>query len=147
MMRGFASSLLCLLIVALYGSRRFRSRQNETEFPMVSQNAGNLLGWTLTGRRALDRVPNFGALRRAQHGTNIEDHYELAFIRETLAPVARWVSIQGRSRTASRNAGESAHQNILATAEGIFGRRRQEHKETSHRGAQWRTAFAAAAQT
>ncbi len=146
MMRAFASSLLRSLTVALYGSRRVRSRHQEMEFPMASQNDGNLLEWTFRGRRAADCASS-DALRPLHHWVNIKDQYELSFIRKTLAPVARRISIPARwPRALSGTAGKSAQENILATSSGIFWDR-QRHQEADSSGAQWRTAFAPVTQT
>ena len=141
MMRDFASLLLRLLTVALYGSRRVRSRHDETEFPMASPNAGNLLEWTLRGRRAAGCASS-DALRPLHHWVKKEDQYELSFIRETLAPFARRVPTKGRSPAFPRNARESAQENILAASRGVFWKRKR-RAEASHRGAQWCAAFAA----
>ena len=133
MMRGFALITLRSLCQALNGSRRVRSCQQLTEFPLASPNAGNLLEWAPTGRRVADRVPNFGALRPLHHWLNIEDQYELTFIRETSAPVARRVSLSARwPWTSARRAVESAcKKNILAAAGGILWRKRKGQRKTS----------------
>jgi hypothetical protein len=145
MMRDFASLLLRLLTMALYGSRRVRSRHDETEFPMASQNAGNLLEWTFQGRRAADCASS-DALRSLHHWVNKEDQYELSFIRETLAPAARRVSTQRRwSRALSRSARKSAQENILAADRSFFWKRKR-RAEKGRRSAQWCAAFATVAQ-
>ena|ERR1043166_4838059 len=151
MMRSFASPLLRSLTVAVYGSRRVRSRHHETEFPMAtSRNGGsNLPESTFRGQRAADRVPNFGTLRPLHHWVNIEDQYELSFIRETLAPVARRISISARwPRSPAGTAGKGAQENVLAADSRLFWKR-QRFKETGASGTQWRsrTCFATSAQT
>jgi hypothetical protein len=147
MMRGFASSLLRSLTEALYGSRRIRSRQNETEFPTALPRHGGasrLLESALRGRRAADRA-SYDALRPLNHWVKIEDQYELSFIRETSAQVAGRVSTQGRWAWAlSRRSPESADENILAAGRGIFWKR-QQLEETNRGIAQRLTAFALAA--
>lgn len=133
-MRGFASSLLRSLNVTLYGSRRIRSRQNEMEFPTALLNASTLLESAFQGRRAADRVPNFGTLRPLNHWVKIEDQYELSFIRETPAPFAGRVSTQGRWPGAlSRRSAKSANENILAANCSFFWKR-QQLKETNSTG-------------
>lgn len=97
---------------------------------MASQNAGNLLGWTLTGRRAADCAFS-NALRPSRNYINTEKHYELSFIGETPAPFARRLSTQGRPGASPRSVGKSAHQNILAAGKGIFWRQHHKHKATS----------------
>ena len=149
MMRGFASSLLRSLTLALYGSRRIRSRQNETEFPTALPRHGGasrLLESVPRDRRAADRAST-DALRPLNHWVKIEDQYELSFIRETtLAPIARRISTQGQWAWAlSRRASKSAKENILAAGRGIFWKRRQPEK-TRRSGAQWLSAFADGAQ-
>ena len=147
MMRDFASLLFRLLTMALCGSRRVRSRHDETEFPMASPNAGNLLEWTFQGRRPVDCVPNLGTLRPSHHWVNIEDQYELSFIGETLAPVARRFSTSARwPRALSRHPSNSAQEDILAAGGGIFWHRKG-REESSDDNTQWRTAFASVAQT
>ena len=142
MMRDFASLLFRLPTMALCGSRRVRSRHDETEFPMASQNAGNLLEWTFRGRRAADRASS-DALRPLHHWVNKEDQYELSFIRETPAPAARRISTQGRwPRALSRSARKNAQENILAANRGVFWKRKK-HAEAGHGGAQWCATFAA----
>ena len=150
MMRVFASITLRSLCQALNGSRRVRSRHQPTEFPLASPNAGNLLGWAPLGWRVADCVPNFGALRPLHHWVNIEDQHELTFIRETLAPVARRVSLSARwPRASARRAVESAgEKNILATVSGILWRKRNGWSEASGNNfqrARWRAAIAASA--
>ena len=112
---------------------------------MASQNDGNLLEWTYRGRRAVDRVPDFGTLRPAHHWVNIEYQHELTFTWETLAPAARRFSTQGRSaRAFSRRAGKTAQKNILAAIGGIFWKR-QRCTETGNGDPQWRPAVTAIA--
>jgi hypothetical protein len=131
MMRGFASSLLRSLTVALYGSRPVYSRRDEMEFPLASQNACNLLELTFRGRRAMDRA-FLDALRPYNNSVNIEDQYELSFIRETPASCARWVPTKERSSAApSKRRRESSQENILA-ASGLAFWKRKKHKETGH---------------
>jgi hypothetical protein len=111
---------------------------------MASPNTGNLLEWTLRGRRAADRASS-DALRPLYHWVKIEDQYELSFIRETLAPAARRVSTQGRwPRALSRSARKSAQENILAANRGVFWKRKK-RAEAGHGGAQWGAAFAVVA--
>ena len=136
MMRSFGSSLLRSLTMMLYGSRRVRSRQEEeTEFPVASSRdggTGNLLERTFRGRRAADRA-SLDALRPSNHWVNIEDQYELSFIREAFAPVARRLSTSARCPWAStRRTGTSAQENILAASRGVFWRRRNSHQKACH---------------
>jgi len=150
MMRGFALITLRSLCQALNGSRRVLSWQQLTEFPLASPNAGNLLEWAPLGRRVADRVPNFGTLRPLHHWLNTEDQYELTFIRETFAPVARRISLSARWPWASaRRAVESAREkNILAARRGILWRKRKRRHETSSdnfQRARGRAAIAASA--
>ena len=154
MMRGFASITLCSLGQALNGSRRVRSRHQPTEFPIASScygGTGNLLEWAPLGRRLADRVPNFGTLHRSHHWVNIEDQYELTFIRETFTPVVRRLSLPARWPWASaRRAVESAHkENILAASGGILWRQRKGRRKTSDNfhHARERAAVAVATQT
>ena len=146
MMRDFAFSLFRWLTVAAGGSRRVRFRLEEAEFPAASQSACKLLERTLRSSRAADRA-SIDALRPFNNWVNLKDNHELSFIRKTLAPVARRISIPARwPRALSGTAGKSAQENILATSSGIFWDR-QRHQEADSSGAQWRTAFAPVTQT
>ena len=105
----------------------------------------DLLERTLRGRRAAGCASS-DALRPLPHWVKKEDHYELSFIRETLAPAARRVSTQGRRpRALSRSAPKSAQENILAANRGVF-RKRKRRAEASHGGAQRGAVFATVAQ-
>lgn len=145
MMRCFASSLLGWLTVTAFGSIFFRP--DEAEFPTAPQTACNLLERTKRGSRAADSAPS-DALRPPNNRLNIQDQYELSFIRETLAPFAWRFSTEGRSpRAAFARERESAQENILAAARCVFWKR-QEHKAIGHCIAQrFATAAAAHAQT
>jgi hypothetical protein len=111
---------------------------------MASPNAGSLLESTLRGWRAADRASS-DALRSSHHWVNIEDHYELSFIRETPAQVAGRISTQGRGAGAlSRRAPSSAKENILAAGRGIFWQRKRPD-QTRRCGAQRFAAIAATA--
>src|SRR6185503_2489918 len=113
----------------------------------LSSNGGtsSTLESALRDRDAADRA-SFDALRPLNHWVKIKDQYELSFIRETPAQVARRVSTQGRWAWAlSRRSPESADENILATGRGIFWKRQQ--LEETHCGiAQRFGTFAVAAQ-
>src|SRR5712692_5816836 len=146
MMRGLSSSLLRWLTATACGLKRIHFRRDEAEFPAASQNVCNL--WTSRGPRAADSAPS-DALRPFNNWVNIEDHYELAFIRETLAPFAWRAPTKGQSVPPRTYGGEGPQENILATARRIFRRRERNEKTNSpnSRVAQWRTATAAGAQT
>ena len=146
MMRVLASSLFRWLTVAVYGSNH--SRPGEVEFPAASPRhcgAGSLFEGPFRGQRAAG-CASIDALCPFNNWVNLEDQYEISFIRETLAPFARRVPTVGRSPALSRNArGESSQENILAEGRRIFWQRRK-RKETRARFAQWLTPAAAGAQ-
>jgi hypothetical protein len=145
MMRDFASLLLRWLTVTACGSMFFR--RDETEFPVASQNACNLLKRTFQGSRAADSAPS-DALRLFNNRLNIQDQHELSIIRQTLAPLARRIPPKGRSPSAPAARGrESSQENILAAARCFFWRQ-QKCKATYRSLAQWlAAATAAGAQT
>src|SRR5437879_6302433 len=146
MMRGFASSLLRWLTMAVGGSTRVHFRLDEAEFPAASQNACKLLERTLPGLRAVD-CASIDALRPFNNWINLEDQYELLFTRETPAPFARRAPTMGRSPALPRSARETSQENILAASRRVFWKRqRQRRKKASDRVAQWHTALAAGAQ-
>ena len=123
-----------------------RSRHDEAEFPTVSRRIRILLQRTSLGLRAKDGVPdNDGALRPSNNWVNLKDNHELAFIGETLAPLARRFPLSRRSPSApDQRAGETAQENIMAAARCIF-RQRQDDKISGNDGAQWRTGLAVTA--
>lgn len=144
-MRDFASLLHRWLTVTARGSLFFP--HDETEFPAASQTAYDLVERTERGSRVPDRAPS-DALRPLNNRLNIQDHYELSIIRETLAPFAGRLSTKGRSRSAPvARSWESAQKNILA-ATGCTLWKWQKHKASGHGVAQWfATAASARAQT
>jgi hypothetical protein len=145
MIRCFAPSLLRWLTVTAYGSMFFR--HDEAEFPAAPQTACNLLGRTERGSRAEDSAPS-DALRPPNNRLNIQDQYELSFIRETPAPFAGRFSTERRPpRATFARDRESAQENVLAAARCTFWKW-QKHKATDDCVAQrFATAAAAHAQT
>lgn len=146
-MRVFASSLFRWLTVAACGFTRIHFRRDEAEFPMASQSACNLLERTFRGARAED-CASIDALRRFNDSVNLNNQYEIAFIRETHAPFAWRFPTKGRSTLASsRRARESSQEkNILAASRLAFWKRKRREK-TSNGLAQWLAAIAPGAQT
>src|SRR5437588_5719951 len=128
MMRGFASSLLRWLTMAVGGSTRVHFRLDEAEFPAASQNACKLLERTLPGLRAVD-CASIDALRPFNNWINLEDQYELLFTRETPAPFAGRVPTMGRSPALPRNACETSQENILAASRRIFWKRQRQSRK------------------
>ena len=146
-MRGVFSSRFRLLTVATCGSRRFYFRPEQAEFPVTHQSVCNLLNGPFQGRYATGRA-SIDALRPTNNSVNIEDLYEISFIRETFAPFAWRLPPKGRSPRAASitGAGPSPEKDILAETGGAFWQR-QRPKETRHRFPEWRAATAASAQT
>src|ERR1700730_826825 len=128
-MRGVFSSLFRLLTVATFDSRRFYFRPEQAEFPVTHQSVCNLLNGPFQGRCATGRA-SIDALRRTNNSVNIEDLYEISFIRETFAAFARRFPPKGRSPSASSgDAGPSSSQkNLLAAIGGFFQQRHDREK-------------------
>ncbi len=89
LVRAFASSLVRRVTHAACHSFRLTSRPKAAEFPAATQTAFERLKWTLRGSRAAGRA-SMDALRRNCNSVNIEDYHGNLFIREKLAPAARW---------------------------------------------------------
>ena len=98
MARCFA--LVRWLIVA--ACRPKFSRREEAEFPAAAQSALQ----TFRGSPAADRA-SIDALRPQNNWVKIKDHYEASIIRETFAPLARWISTKTRRACASAIRGRS----------------------------------------
>lgn len=148
MMRTLASFLIRLLSAGVCGSKQVHFRLNEAEFPAASQSACRLSESTMGDWHAADSA-SIGALRTIKNWIKLKDQYELLFIWETLAPVARWVATEGRPRTLSGSARgiESRKKDILAAGGRFFWKRQGRHKENGYGGAQWYAAFPAATKT
>ena len=124
------------------GRRTKNCRQNEAEFPAAR---------TANKRRILRGLPaadgaSFDALRPNDNWVNIEDQYEISFIREKFAAFARRVPKKGRRTLASpQAAAEDAGEEIALAKNyrGIF-RKRKDEAAASRNGAQ-RASIGAAA--
>jgi hypothetical protein len=148
MMRTLASFLIRLLRARVCGSRQVHFRLNEAEFPAASHSACRLSESTMGDSRAADSA-SIGALRTIKNWINLKDQHELLFIWETVAPVARWVTTEGRPRTLSGSARgiESTKKDILAAGGRFFWKRQGRRKENAYGGAQWCGAFPPAPKT
>jgi hypothetical protein len=142
MMRDFASLLFRWATVMARSSLFFPP--DETEFPAALQTAFNLFDRTERGSHAPDSAPS-DALRFPNTGLNIENEYELSFIRETLASIAKRFSTKGRPRSApfARNR-QSSQEDILAAARCVFWKRQEQTNSTRQRIPQWLATAAAA---
>jgi hypothetical protein len=118
-----------------------RYRHNEAKFP-AAQTAYELR--VLRGSRAADRV-SFDALRPNENWVNLEDQYEISFIREKLAAFARrFPTKERRSLALSKCDPENASEkNALAENHCAFHKRKNETFCRS--GAEWCAATAASA--
>src|SRR6266513_828143 len=142
MMRTSAFSLLRWLSAPACSSRQVHFRLNETEFPVASQSACKMFERTLGGSHAADRA-SIDALRLFNNWVNLKDQHELLFIRETLAPRARWVPTQRQWPLAlSTRGSETAKAGILAAGRCIFWKRENCKERSNGSSAQWRAALA-----
>ena len=133
MMRTFASSLFRWLIAPAYSSRQMHFRLNEAEFPVASQSACKLFGWTLSDSRAADGA-SIDALRPFNNWFKRKDQHELLFIRETLAPSARRSPTQGQRPLAlSAGRSENAKKDVLAAGCRIFWKRQRRKANSNGR--------------
>jgi hypothetical protein len=123
-------------------------RLKEVEFPPASQSVCKLLfEGTLGGSHAVDRA-SIDALRLFNNWVNLKDQHELLFIRETLAPRARWVPTQRQWPLAlSTRGSENSKEDILAADRGIFWKRENRKERSNGSSAQWRAALATVAET
>jgi hypothetical protein len=147
-MRTSASLLLRWLSAPACVSRQVHFRLNEAEFPPASQSVCKLLfERTLGGSHAVDRA-SIDALRLFNNWVNLKDQHELLFIRETLAPRARWVPTQRQWPLAlSTRGSENAKEDILAVDRCIFWKRENCKERSNDISAQWRAALATVAET
>jgi hypothetical protein len=123
-------------------------RLNEAEFPPASQSVCKLLfERTLSGSHAVDRA-SIDALRLFNNWVNLKDQHELLFIRETLAPRARWVPTQRQWPLAQSTRGsENSKKDILAASRCIFWERENRKERSNGSSAQWRAALTTVAET
>lgn len=150
MMPLFASSLLRSLRGA-GASRQAISRFEVTEFPLASQNVGNLvlLEWAFRGQRAADRASS-NALCPSNHWLKIENQNELAISRETPTPFARRIPKTGwRSSSAAtiRDGTRSEKNIVLAAALWVAFWKWRSRCKAGRRLTQWLASTASTATT